>query len=38
MLGFLMIQNVINAEILTKMVVQRFMPQIAIGHGQILLC
>ena len=34
MIGFFVVQHVINAKVLTKMVMQRFMPQWIIGHGE----
>ncbi len=35
MIGFLMIEHVINGKVLSKLVMQRFMPHFLFGHGMI---
>ncbi|MNP64665.1 hypothetical protein D3C76_1601800 [compost metagenome] len=35
MIGFLMIKHVINGKVLSKLVMQRFVPQCLFGHGMI---
>jgi hypothetical protein len=37
-IGFLMIEHVINGKVLTKLVMQCFMPQRVVGHTLTLLC
>ena len=37
-IGFLMVEHVINGKVLTKLVMQCFMPQRVVGHSELLLC